>query len=116
MCGGTRSAYWESVASVVERARRRHERFDPTDDAAAAAIDDGIRPIVVVYARARRDGVTLSPVERSLLESVLNEWIATYADCLDRSIENTYSLHEIARTCRDHGSIDEAVAAMTESG
>ncbi|QHS16421.1 hypothetical protein [Halopenitus persicus] len=115
MCGGTRSAYWETVAAVVERARRRHERFDPADDAAATAIDEGIRPIVAVYARARRDGVTLSAVERSLLEGVLNDWLAAYAGCLGRSIENTYSIHEVARTCREHGTVADAVDAIVAS-
>jgi hypothetical protein len=112
MCGGTRSAYWETVAAVVERARRRHERFDPTADDPGTAIDAGIRPIVAVYANARRDGVTLSAVERSLLEGVLNDWLVAYAGCLGRSVENSYSIHEVARTCRDHGTVADAVDAI----
>ncbi|WP_096389311.1 hypothetical protein [Halopenitus persicus] len=112
MCGGTRSTYWETVADVVERARRRHERFDPAGDDPTTAIDEGIRPIVAVYARARRDGVALSAVERSLLEGVLNDWLAAYAGCVGRTIENSYSIHEVARTCRDYGTVVDAVEAI----
>lgn len=106
---GGRSAYWDEVASLVEQSRGRFEQFDLETDDEAIPIRDGIMPIVELYAEARRDDVTLSQVERSLLEGVLNDWLNAYARMHGTACPGEFSVHDVVLAFAEAGSLETAV-------
>lgn len=105
----SRSAYWDDVVDLVERSRRDCEAFDPDAERPAAALDEGIAPILSLYIEARREGVRLSTVERSLLEGVLNDWMEAYARSRGEPCSGGYTLHEVAIEYSRRESLVETV-------
>lgn len=94
--GMSRSRHWESVRSLVVQSRRDSDDFDPAVGDPPVCIEEGVRPIVELYARVRRSEDALSDVERSLLAGVLNDWLRHYAACHDTHAVEEYTVHEVA--------------------
>jgi hypothetical protein len=106
---GGRSAYWDEVATLVEQSRDRFESFDPETDGEQVPIAEGVLPIVELYVEVRRDDVTLSQVERSLIEGVLNDWLSAYASVHGTSCPGEFSVHDVVLTLTRTGSLERAV-------
>lgn len=109
MASRGRSAYWDEVAALVEQSRGRFAEFDPETGDERVPIDEGVMPIVELYAEARRDDVTLSQVERSLLEGVLNDWLGAYAHAHGTTCPGEFSVHDVVLAFRKAGSLEPAV-------
>lgn len=106
---GGRSAYWDEVATLVEQSRDRYEAFDPETGDERVPITEGVVPIVELYAEVRRDDVTLSQVEQSLLEGVLNDWLNAYAQVHETSCPGEFSVHDVVFALTKAGSLERAV-------
>ncbi len=100
-----RSTYWAEVAPLVERSRRRCERFEPEGTNPQVCVRSGIEPIVSLYVAARSDGAELSTVELSLLDGALNDWLKMYAQCRDTWLDSQYSVHEVAMDTAKRGDL-----------
>ncbi|MFB6235302.1 MAG: hypothetical protein ABEH81_03205 [Halopenitus sp.] len=109
MKAGGRSAYWDEVATLVEQSRGRFEEFDPETGSDTVPLAEGVVPIVELYAEVRRDDMTLSQVERSLLEGVLNDWLNAYARAHDTSCPGEFSVHDVVLAFAEAGSVEDAV-------
>ena len=108
----SRSNHWRDVASVAETTRTECEAFDPATGDAAACIDAGVAPIVSLYVRVRREGGRLSPVERSLLEGALTDWLTAFAACHDVSFGGGFTVREVALAWNANGSLGETVEEL----
>ncbi len=117
MASEGRSQIWDAVADLAAESRREQEAFDPETGDARACIETGVAPIVRLYVHACREGVELSPVELSLLEGVLNDWLRSYADVTGRpSFDGSvFSLHEVAMEFVDAGDVATAVDRLFET-
>ncbi|MGZ0746063.1 MULTISPECIES: hypothetical protein [unclassified Haloparvum] len=113
MEAGGRSAYWDEVATLVEQSRGRFEEFDPETGDAQVPITEGVVPIVELYVEVRRDDVTLSQVERSLIEGLLNDWLNAYARAHDTSCPGEFSVHDVVLAFAEAGSLEDAVHDLT---
>lgn len=110
----SRSAYWEEVVNLVERSRQQYRAFDPDESDPEDALENGVEPIVTLYVDACRDGVELAPVEQSLLEGVLNDWLDAYARSRGLLCPGGYTLHELATVGTEYESIQGTVEAMLD--
>lgn len=106
---GGRSAYWDEVATLVDQSRGRYEEFDPETGSHEVPIAEGVVPIVELYVQVRRNDVTLSQVERSLLEGVLNDWLNAYARAHETSCPAEFSVHDVVLAFAEAGSLETAV-------
>lgn len=109
MEAGGRSAYWDEVATLVEQSRGRFEAFDPETGNEQVPIAEGVVPIVELYVEIRRNDVTLSQVERSLIEGVLNDWLNAYARAHGTSCPGEFSVHDVVLAFAEAGSLEDAV-------
>ncbi|WP_435125931.1 hypothetical protein [Halobaculum sp. D14] len=102
------------VSAFAELLRRRRDSFDPDDDTAADAIRFGVAPLVHAYVRCCRVDAELSPVERSLLEGTLNDWLRAYAESrgLPAFDGTAFSIHEIAMEYADCRDVAAAVSRL----
>jgi hypothetical protein len=109
-----RSAYWEEVTTLVERSREACAAFDPAADDATARepLAEGVRPILRLYVRSRREGEPLSAVEESLLEGALNDWLDHYAACHETVPDDHVTLHEAAMEYAESGSLRAATRTL----
>lgn len=112
----SRSGYWRDVASVAEATRTECEGFDPVTGDPATCITEGIAPIVSLYVRVRRQGTDLSPVERSLLEGALTDWLAAFAACHDVPFGGGFTVREVALAWTANGSLRETVRELVGVG
>jgi hypothetical protein len=108
----SRSGYWRDVASVAETTRTDCESFDPETGDAATCIETGIAPIVSLYVRVRQQGEELSPVERSLLEGALTDWLAAFAACHDTPFGGGFTVREVALAWTENGTLDATVREL----
>lgn len=108
----SRSGNWRDVASVAEATRTECERFDPETGDAATCITEGVAPIVSLFVRVRRQGEVLSPVERSLLEGALTDWLTAYAACHDVPFSGGFTVREVALAWTRNGSLRETVREL----
>jgi hypothetical protein len=93
----SRSAQWSAVARLVEQSQRECAAFDPEHDDPRRCLAEGVEPIVSLYIDARRtNDDALSPVELSLLERALNDWLSQYAASNDVSFHAHFTVHETA--------------------
>lgn len=104
-----RSTYWTEVAPLVERSRRRYERFEPEGATPEVCLQAGVEPIVSLYVAARSDGAELSTVELSLLDGALNDWLKMYARCRNTRLDGQYSVHEVAIDTAKRGDLGTVV-------
>jgi hypothetical protein len=106
----SRSAQWPAVARLVEESQRRCEAFDPDHDDPRRCLSDGIEPIVALYIDSRRTAdETLSPVEQSLLERALNDWLAQYAASHQLPFHAHFTVHEMAVAYATDGELEATV-------
>jgi hypothetical protein len=108
----SRSKYWEEVRSVVRQSRLNLDAFDPDRDDPAQCVKAGVRPIVSLYVRVRRDGATLSDVERSLLSGELNDWLSAYARAHGTACGADFTVHEVAMAYARDDSLERAVRRL----
>lgn len=108
----SRSAYWDRVTALVERSRRDYRAFDPKIDPPSECLCVGVGPIVDLYLSAQRQGVSLSDVERALLESVLNEWLVRYAACHAQQVYGGYTVREVTQTYLRTRSLEETAREL----
>lgn len=93
----SRSAHWSAVARLVARSHRQCEEFDPETDDPERCLSVGVEPIVSLYVEVRRsDHGPLSPIEQSLLERALNDWLSLYAASHETSFHAHFTVHEMA--------------------
>jgi hypothetical protein len=109
----SRSSYWEEVRAVVAQSRRARDRFDPDEDARSDCIERGVRPIVALYLRARRDGTDLTDVECSLLSSLLNDWLSLYAETVGVHLDADFTVHEVSMTYAGADSLYRTISDLT---
>lgn len=105
----SRSGHWRDVASVAETTRTECETFDPETGDTATCIEAGVAPIVSLYVRVRHEGGELSPVERSLLEGALTDWLAAFAACHDVAFSGGFTVREVALAWSENGGLEETV-------
>lgn len=112
-----RSPVWGAVADLVERSRRAQEAFDPESGTPGECVAE-IEQIVRLYATARRRGVELSAVERSLLEGVLNDWLRSYAVCreLPAFEGSVFSVHEVAIRVAKERDVHSGINGLFDRG
>lgn len=110
-----RSPVWGAVAELVERSRRTQETFDPETGTPRECAAE-VAPIVRLYADAKRRGIELSAVERSLLEGVLNDWLRSYAVCRGfPTFEGTvFSVHEVAVRVAEEDDVRRGIDRLFE--
>lgn len=93
----SRSDHWPAVAQLVAQSQQDAEDFDPESDDTDRCFSDGLEPIVELYIDVRQaEHERLTPVEQSLLERALNDWLSLYAACHDVSFNAHFTVHEMA--------------------
>lgn len=93
----SRSTHWSSVARLVKDSHRACEEFNLERNEAYECLSAGVQPIVALYIEVRRSAHNhLSPVEQSLLERALNDWLSLYAACHDATFDAHFTVHEMA--------------------
>ena len=106
----SRSTLWSDVARLVEQSRRECDAFNPDQDDPRRCLTVGVEPIVSLYIEARRAGEdTLTPVEQSLLERALNDWLAQYAASHGASFHAHFTVHEMAVAYAADGDLRSTV-------
>lgn len=108
----SRSNHWRDVASVAETTRTECEAFDPATGDAAACSDAGVAPLVSLYVRIRREGGRLSPVERSLLEGALTDWLTMFTACHDVSSGGGFTVREVVLAWTENGTLETTVREL----
>lgn len=108
----SRSAYWDRVTALVEQSRRDYRAFDPDVDPPTDCLRVGVGPIVDLYLSAQRRGVSLSDVERALLESALNEWLVRYAACHAEQAYGGYTVREVTQAYLRTRSLEETAQEL----
>ncbi|MFB6155984.1 MAG: hypothetical protein ABEJ22_08815 [Haloferacaceae archaeon] len=109
----SRSSHWEEVRAVVEQSRQDAAAYDPDGGDPDVCIERGVRPIVSLYVRAHRNGESLSDVERSLLSSLLNDWLSLYAQAQSDHLDADFTVHEVATAYVESTSLRGAVRDLT---
>ncbi|SFL48756.1 hypothetical protein SAMN04487950_3931 [Halogranum rubrum] len=98
------------MARLVEQSRRECAAFDPATDDPQRCLTRGIQPIVALYVEVRQaDDDALSPVEQSLLERALNDWLSLYAAGHDAAFHAHFTVHELAVAYAAHGELRATV-------
>jgi hypothetical protein len=110
----SRSKYWEEVRSVVRQSRLNLDAVDPDRDDPSRCLETGVRPIVSLYVRVRRDGGSLSDVERSLLDGELNDWLSMYARVRGTARDVDVTVHEVAMAYARDESLERAIGRLLD--
>lgn len=113
--------YWETIAAFADRATTARDEFVPPEDPpdeqrATEFLQNGVGPIVSTYIEARSsDGWTqFPPVEHSLLERSLNDYLELYARCYGYEIECEFSVREAAETVVQTHNIEDTAHLLTK--
>lgn len=106
----SRSSHWPAVATLVDTSQQTAEQFDPGTDDPEQCLSAGIEPIVELYIDVRQaENERLTPVEQSLLERALNDWLSLYADCHDVPFHAHFTVHEMAVAYAGNGDLPSTV-------
>lgn len=112
----------ERIATLADRAHRDRETFEPPteppdEERAMAFLQDGVGPAVGLYIEARTadEPVRFSPIELSLLEQAMNDWLTLYAQCYDVSIDADFTVREAAELLLDTHDIKDTVQLLTQT-
>lgn len=111
----------ERVAELAERARRDRESFVPPEDPpdeqrALTYLREGVAPTVAVYVEARTgEGPPdrFAPVEFSLLERALNDWLELYAACYGVDIDAAFTVREAAAVLLETHDVRDVAQLLT---
>ncbi|WP_139246608.1 hypothetical protein [Halogranum amylolyticum] len=106
----SRSARWPIVARLVERTQRECASFDPARDDPRQCLTAGVEPIVSLYIEVRRaSDDALSPVEQSLLDRALDDWLSQYAASQGVHHSGRFTVHELAVAYAADGDLRSTV-------
>jgi hypothetical protein len=116
-----RSAYWDRIKPLVNRARRDRERFDPPEeppdeDQALEYLRQGVGPAVSIYVEGRTgsEQASFSDVELSLLERSMNNWLSLYAQCYGVELDADFSIREAATVLLDTRNVVDTAQVLTK--
>ncbi|SDM81006.1 hypothetical protein SAMN04487949_2664 [Halogranum gelatinilyticum] len=111
----SRSGHWPEVARLVDRSQQDAEEFDPETGDPERCLSAGVEPIVELYIDVRKtDGERLTPVEQSLLERALNDWLSLYAACHDAPFHAHFTVHEMAVAYAGNGDLRSTVGELLD--
>lgn len=113
--------YWDRIAELAERAATAREEFVPPEDPpderrATEFLRNGVGPVVSIYVEARSsdDWTRFPPVEHSLLERSLNDFLELYARCFGYEIECQFSVREAAETVVQTHNVRDTAQLLTK--
>ncbi|PSP76913.1 hypothetical protein BRC81_11230 [Halobacteriales archaeon QS_1_68_20] len=111
--------YWEEISELAQRAGTAREEFVPPENPPAEerAIDllrNGLGPTIMVYVDARTgEWVRFPPVEHSLLEQTLNDFLELYARCYGYEIDAEFTVREAAETLLETNNVKDTAQLLT---
>lgn len=115
-----RSAYWDRIKPLANRARRDCERFDPPEEPpdeeqALEYLREGVGPAVSIYVEGRTGGelAAFTDVEFSLLERSMNNWLSLYAQCYGVQLDADFSIREAATVLLDTRNVVDTAQVLT---
>lgn len=98
------------MARLVARSQRECVAFDPDRDDPRRCLTTGVEPIVSLYIEVRRaTDDTLSPVEQSLLDRALDDWLSQYAASHGVHHSGRFTVHELAVAYAADGDLRSTV-------
>lgn len=115
------SRYRDRIFALADRARSDHEAFEPPvsppdEEQAMEYLRSGLGPTVGLYIEARTadDPVRFSPVEMSLLEQALNDWLSLYAQCYEVPLDAEFTVRETAELLVETHNIKDTAQLLTQ--
>lgn len=116
-----RTQYWDEISELAQRADTAREEFVPPEDPpdeerAMALLRNGVGPVIMVYIDARTgdDWTRFPPVEHSLLERALNDFLELYAHCFGRDIDCEYTVREAAEMLLETHNVADTAQQLTK--
>lgn len=113
--------YWEEISSLAQRAGEAVESFVPPEDLPAEEqamtfLRDGVGPAIMVYVDARtgEEWTRFPPVEHSLLERALNDFLALYARCYGYEVDCQFTVREAAELLLSTHNIKDTAQQLTK--
>ena len=117
--GMDHTEYWDEISELSQRAGIASEEFvppeDPPDEARAMEfLRNGVGPAIMVYVDARTgEWIRFPPVEHSLLERTLNEFLELYARCYGYDIDCEFTIREAAETLIETHNVKDTAQILT---
>ncbi len=111
--------YWEEISELAQRATAAREEFVPPEDPpderrATELLREGLGPTIMVYVDARTGEWTrFPPVEHSLLERTLNDFLELYARCFGYEIDAEFTVREAAETLIETNNVRDTAQLLT---
>jgi hypothetical protein len=116
----THTEHWEEISELAQRAGSARESFvppeDPPDEGRAMEfLRDGVGPAVMVYVDARTgdDWTRFPPVEHSLLERALNDFLELYARCYGYDLDCEFAVREAAEALLETNNVKDTAQVLT---
>lgn len=115
----THTEYWEEISGLAEKAGTAREEFVPPEDPpdeqqAIEFLREGVGPAIMVYVDARTgEWVRFPPVEHSLLERALNDFLELYARCYGQEIDCQFSIREAAEALIETHNVRDVARILT---
>ncbi|MEF8774725.1 MAG: hypothetical protein V5A37_08415 [Halobacteriales archaeon] len=113
--------YWERISELAQGASAAEEEFvppeDPPDETRAMEfVREGVGPAIMVYVDARTgdDWTRFPPVEHSLLERALNDYLELYTRAYGYDVDCEFTLREAAETLLDTNNIADTARILTK--
>lgn len=113
------SELWPEIAALAEESQQAVTEFTPpanppAEDRALALLPDGVGDVIRLYVAARTgEPVELTPVEASLLQRALNDWLKLYAACYGHEIDAEFTVRETAELFVQTHNLVDTVQLLT---
>jgi hypothetical protein len=113
--------HWDEISELAQRASAAKEEFvppeePPDEDRAMAFLREGAGPAIMVYVDARTgdDWTRFPPVEHSLLERALNDFLELYTRCYGYEVDCEFSVREAAETLLETHNVADTAQVLTK--
>ena len=117
----THTQYWDEISELAQRAGEAVEEFSlpeepPDEEAAISFLREGVGPAIMVYVDARtgEEWTRFPPIEHSLLERALNDFLGLYARCFGYEVDCQFSVREAAELLLATHNLKDTAQQLTK--